>query len=501
MPYVKGTATSLSDLQAKITEWVTDTTIHGNDAWTVMRDEAWPRGTIYKAKGINATNSAYIGIMLLNHVKGSSYPKWLLQTSNLMHHVIRSAHGLNLKEGVIVHTSGSSSFGVLNDSTDYSKGATTYTLSDVDIVNADCTALSFGVFKQYADELNWDEQPGAIEFDPLTFMPMYCSGTEIVPPVYPGVGYPGFGLPSGEPSTGSFTYWLIKDASHISVVINNNDQWDMAHAGMLGTFQNRMQYSFPAVMAGSNTGLRTICEDEKTLGDRIDYSYDSESLSRGMPAAPSINNTRAGMYISQIAICTPDGKWQYPYNWTQKLATVSLSGSSNNYVEGVPARKTNTGFCLRPTDTDLEKVTSMSTSVETISGTSIVTTKTETVTTTPFDIYEYTSDGDHNILGHLWNMYWPSLGHDFGPITINDELYLLLPNCWEGRLWYEPYLSTVGKYTLSYEVSGVLTIEERIARLKTIYEAVKAKYDEAQELYDDLVDYCKQFKILIKLEV
>lgn len=48
-----------------------------------MRNEAWPRGTILKAKGLNGENSCYFGMMVLDLTYGSSYSSWLLQTKNL----------------------------------------------------------------------------------------------------------------------------------------------------------------------------------------------------------------------------------------------------------------------------------------------------------------------------------------------------------------------------------------------------------------------------------
>lgn len=500
MPYKKGTAVDLAGLLNQITEWVTDTGIHGEDAWELIRNEPWPRGTIYKAKGVNGANSCYIGIMLLTHVKGLSYKNWLLQTPNLLKYLVRSPQRFNIQKPIL-HTTGSASFTILKDPNDTSE-TKMYSLSNIDIVNSDCTALSFGVFKQYQEGLDWNEQPGCIEFpSSLGFYPMKAmypdaiKPSDMAPPIYPGVGYPGFGLPGGEPASGSFKYWLLKDACHLTVVINNDNQWDMAHAGMLNTYHSRMQYSFPAVIAGSNTGLRTIGSIDSngdggviiTKGARIDYSYGNQQCSRGMPCMPAFNSENQN--VSQLVVCMPEGTWKFFNNWTQSLDTIATPHEtyvSYRLVVGQPKRKEKSGYCLRPTDTDIDLVTSqtnVTTKTETNGDSTVITTTTtERVSLENFDLYDFNSTSEQNMLGNLWHMYWPSINHDYGEIQIANKNFLLLPNCWEGRMWYQPTTEAIA--AISADES--LTVEERLIKLKN--------------LYDGIVAYGKQFRILIRLE-
>ncbi|AJQ26925.1 hypothetical protein [Pelosinus fermentans] len=462
MPYIKGKATSLQDLLDKTVAWATDTEIHGDDAWELVRNDPWPRGTIFKAKGVNGINSCYIGIMLVTHVKGESYRNWLLQTKNLLRHFV-TIPSLFLDTSAIIHTNGADNFDVLKDKLDATKGRNNYKLYDIDIVNTSGTSLAFGVFKQYNDGLDWHEQPGCIEFGDLGQYPMYYSitggHTNVAPPLYPGVGYPGFGMPSGEPLSGYFDYWLTKDASRITIVIKNREQWDMGHAGMLIPFHANMQYAFPAIAAGSCTGLRTVGSSDVsgvTKGSKIDYSYNSNDMSRSMPCAPCINTGTKTPEHSQLSLCLPDGKWNFFSNWTQEFKTNSSSGTYFTYERPV---RTVTGNMLKPTRKDL-------TQVSTILGDDT------TITIEPLELFqENTSQGSTNMLGRIWNMYWPGDPYNrYGEVEINNQPYLLLPNCWEERAWHLPSFN-------KFE-----TPENLLATSK------------------EIIKYGKQFKMLIRLE-
>lgn len=90
-----GTAKSFDDLIAQLIAWVTDETIHGDDAWNVMRSEPWPRGTILRAHGRRKGEYQYIGLMPNTIVKGETYPKWLFTKPNLATYFVWSPNGLN----------------------------------------------------------------------------------------------------------------------------------------------------------------------------------------------------------------------------------------------------------------------------------------------------------------------------------------------------------------------------------------------------------------------
>jgi hypothetical protein len=467
--YITDNATSLQDLLDRTVAWVTDESIHGDDTWELIRNEPWPRGTIFKAKGANGIGSCYIGIMLVTHSVGSSYRNWLFQTKNIAKHLIRSTRCLDLKDVSFMHTNNSNYFITMSDPA-HMKGATGYTISG-DIVNANSVALVFGVFKQHDPGLDWNEQPGGLELDDLAQYPIYYTTNYVSggssqpiplakPPIYPGVGYPGIGMSSNEPSEGYFKYWLSKDSCRLTIVINNGGQWDMGHAGMLKAFSAKMQYAFPAVVAGSCTGLRTVAtysySTGTTMGTKIDYRYSNNSLSRSMPIAPCTNAGARTPENSQVAACLPDGTWKFFSNWVQQLQQQSYY-STVYFTVPRPTRKASTGYVIKPTNTELGGVHS-------------VLGNEDQITIEPLDLW-HESLITTDMLGSLWNMYWPGSDSRFGEIVVSGKKCLLLPNCWEGRPW------TLRNYT------GEIISEE----------ALMSNFIENNS-------YSKQFKMLIRLE-
>jgi len=477
MPYLHGEATSLENLISQLVIWATDSTIHGDDAWTLMQQADWPKGTILKAKGLNGINSCYIGLMILDFTSSTAYSDWLLQTEIIEKKIVWDSDAINKPKTCFTHTSGSASFAIWDDVNAASKGTTTYTLSGYnDLINSAGKILVFGVFKQFIDGLDWNEQPGAMEFTDLELYPIYYTyagyeGSEpikLTPPIYPGWGYPGIAMPSGEPSGGYFKFWLVKDGSHLTVATNNCGQWDMGHAGMLEPFEAAMQYPFPAVVAGTCTGLTKVMTITAknggivtTTGNKIDCSYDNWSMSRSLPCNPCENGT------SQVVLCLPDGTWERFSNWSQavKLRSYAYSSYETKYFASVerPARADNTadGFLVKPTNLDLDDV---ATGLASVNG--------NIITIEPLQLLQNDSANLRvDLFGALWGMYWPGTNSlPYGEVTINSKQYLLLPNCWEDRLWYiVPYTST---YTsqLTFKTS-----------------------------YDEIIDYGKQFKMLIEL--
>ncbi|EGO65618.1 hypothetical protein [Acetonema longum] len=465
MPYTKGRAASLEDLLAKIAEWATDADIHGDDAWELMRQEAWPRGTIFKAKGLNGENSCYIGMLPLTLIKDKTYKEWLFASENIGKHLIWPAKGLNLKGASYSHTAGATSFNAKSKA---------YSFSDPDIVINSGSALVFGVFKQYAEGLDWNEQPGGIEFGDLKFFPLrYSVGRSqgaLPAPLYPGVGYPGIGMPAGEPVNGYFDYWLAKDACRLTVVIHNAGQWDMGHAGMLIPFHAEMQYAFPAVVAGSTNGLRGMATTERVgestvvrNGVKIDFSYDKWDLSRNLPHAPCFDITGGTREASNLGLCLPDGRWRFFHNFTQELKTNSQRNGDGSisywFTLERPVRDANSEFVIKPMHTDLMGIR------ETLS-------REDTITVEALQLVQ-NSPKMHttNLFGSLWRMAWPGADGPYGETRVNGKLCLLLPNCWEDRLWY---ILTGGTGITDPTILG--------------------------NLYKEIIEYGKQFRILIRLE-
>ena len=84
MSFVKrGTANSISDFLNQITAWVTDTSVHGSEAWTLMRNRPLPYGIIYKAHGLRPNTHQYVGLMYHEITKGVTYNRWFFTKSNM----------------------------------------------------------------------------------------------------------------------------------------------------------------------------------------------------------------------------------------------------------------------------------------------------------------------------------------------------------------------------------------------------------------------------------
>lgn len=429
MPYTKGIATGINDLVAKIVEWATDAAIHGADAWELMRSEPWPRGTIFKAKGINEKDHCYIGLLPLDIQTGITYRNWLMTPENVGKYIMWSANGLGLRDKSFVIYGNSIS--VIDDKFADKQTYTSYNVQSPELFAKSCKALVFGVFKQYAANLNWDEQPGAIQFDsnlglyPLTITTAGSSdGIQIQPPLYPGVGYPGFGMDYDAPVNGYFNFWATKDARRITVVIQNQDCWDVGHAGMLIPYHSKMQYPFPGVVAGSNSGLmmkgQTV-RNSPVIGGVFDYTQSKWMLTRGMPPfATSIKDSDTT--ISQVGLCLPDGSWQFFANWVQGI-TLYSDNNTYYYPVGKPTRPAQINYTIKPTCTDL-------------SGTIKVYPGNDTYQLEPIDLMQ-DKELSKNIYGRLWRMQWPSRKIPvYGEVTINDKLHLILPNVEEQRPWY-----------------------------------------------------------------
>lgn len=412
MPYFKGTATSFDDLVSKIVTWATDTDIHGDDAWEVMRNDPWPRGTIFKAKGMQGEDHCYIGLMCLNMQVGKTYRDWLLSPENVGKYIVWSANALN-RPGSSFMMIGDT-IEIYNDRYDHTDGTRAYAVSNPEIIISDCKILVFGVFKQYSDDLDWSEQPGSVVFpNDVGLIQLSVGGIGVKPPLYPGLGYPGIGMSYAEPTDGFFNFWVTKDSSHITVIVKNKQYWDVGHAGMLIPYQSNIQYPFPAVMASSCSGLVGAISGN-TIGAKFDYSYSNWMLSRGMPAFPTTLKD-SSTTISQVCLCLPDGTWQFFSNWLQQITG---EGTIKK-----PVRPTNMNYYIKPTCIDLAGLVQVYPTIDTYQ-------------LEPLDFIQNTTDCS-NILGRMRNIFWPSQKiYIYGETMVNGKLHLIIPNNWEDRPWY-----------------------------------------------------------------
>lgn len=457
MPYMKGKASSYQDLLSQIISYVTDTNIHGEDAWELKRNDPWPRGTIFRAHGIKSNSHFYIGLMPLDIIPGETYRNWLSQPDVMGERIIWNPRYLNM---LLDFSVGNMNATIING-----KQTINYTIN-ADIFVNKAHAMFLGAFKQYDDGLNWDELPGGMYLDKnVGLMKQHsyvgAAGSEpsemlIEPPIPPGIGYPAFGMDWDYPLSGSFEFWLVKDASRLTIITHlvnslGEECWDAGHVGMLvpyGTEGQKQDYPFPAVVVGPTSGAvcygmndyyRHSSYPFNNIGIRFDYTYKNTSLVRSVPSYPTAPLDTANA-VSQIMVHVPNGDWAYVVNWiqgTQIITVPNYGGGYPNYyyANAQPSIQTASPFYLRPTITDLDKTMHVYDTSPPPDDTHVnVTYQLE-----PLEIIDAVN-GYQNMLGHIKGMYWPSIRPaKYGEVIVNGKKCLMLPNVTENRQWYYPH--------------------------------------------------------------
>lgn len=432
MPHIHGYANDFDDLISKIITWSTDAEIHGADAWELIRNDPWPRGTILKAHGFEPGEHFYIGLMPRVIEKGKTYKDWFMQKSVLASNFVWSLNGLK-KSGAPFTVSNSSV-----TTTDTTPNVT-YSFSDIDIFAASAQVLWMGIFKQYSAELAWHEQPGGMVFKDVPIRPIYytMSGNNnlqaFVPPLYPGAGFPAIGMDYAGPLAGYLEYWITKDDHRMILVTKNREYWDVAYLGYIEPYHNG-EYALPAALIGGTSGavqngkdviLSPGASPSVSAGIQFDYRPSNWALVHGLPtfAASPVDSSQA---LSQVQLMLPDGRWQSFINWSQgETAYPNITnGVLTGYihVRDFPVRS-GTGHYIRPTDS------------ATIGTTHVYRPQGDLLTyqLEPLEFVQGTIQAK-NLFGRAWRMYWPSSRvAQYGEIIIDDKLHLMLPNAWEGR--------------------------------------------------------------------
>ena len=429
----KGTVSTFRELIEAITAWVTDSTIHGADAWELMRDDPWPYGTIYKAKGRENGDHQYVGLMQNKYKVGETYPNWFFTEKNITSYflwrndicdVLTSLETQALRR--------ERSFPVINLGSrtitfPVSSGYTpTFSFSlPVEIFQNDAQALHFGVFKQFSGA-PFADLGGAMDLSNVHLMPYYVyytvgSSTSAYPfqlPIYPGCGYPALTLDYDGAINGYFDYWLIKSASFLIVVTNNGDVWEAAFAGQFEPYDAMKEYAFPAVAIGGTSGLRQILKKiylppryntpTTVTGMMFDFRPHAWELSRSIPPFAALPEDSVNT-PSPVMAMLPDGVWQGFANYVQGYDHVVRDLSS-------------TAFFVRPGEKEISEFYR-----------NIYDTKDEHILE-PLELLQGQGD-KKGLLGKIPEMFLPSKPiHEYGEITADGVKYLSIPNGWEDRL-------------------------------------------------------------------
>ena len=453
MPYIKGVAADFPDLVAQLCTWVSNAAIHGADAWEVMRQEPWPKGTIIKAHGWESGEHFYIGLMPAEIIKDTTYKEWILQREVITREFIWNPYCLNAKpeeyETVI------DQFNLITctkkDKNGNIQNQIKARLDKPEIFQKSAKPLFLGAFKQYAEELDWHEQAGGNKTkvkikDAYYYVQGDSKPKPFSPPPYPGVGYPAMCMDYEGPLNGFFEWWAIKDRHRIVIVTNNSGFWDVAHLGFMEPYHKPDEYACPLCVVGGTSGVRTAGEmislsgsyASPVTGVRFDYSTGNWQLGRGLPTSAGTPWDSSSLTfkdderLSQVQLMLPDGTWQSFYNWLFEEGKVAIPSSSGppsyEFCHGKPAQNENIKHFIRPCFSNVGKTKNLyNANADDF-----------TYQLEPLELVQGTLFNNvQNMLGKLWRITWPSgTVLRFGEFTFSGKKYLVVPNGFEGRAWY-----------------------------------------------------------------
>lgn len=491
--YKGSSASFLDDVLADVTTYVTDQSIHGDDAWQLMRNESWPYGTVLKVPNYQENEYGYIGLMADKIRVGSSYWNWLKQDDVLRKEFALSKKGLGLADntdftinnGVVTLYSknpydvkvGIKKLPNGKEEEIYSKNYSftardSYTFSPTpDIFAKDANVLFFTMFKQYQPEFDWSELMGneraSIQAKALKYYNTYRGQTYpsfLDPPLYPGVGCPAIGYSpdyfdfsknecSQDDKEKAITVYLYKDRHRLIIVINWQEHWDVASVGFFEAFDTQSEYPFPAMALGGTSGALPITElcsyngtPQVEHGFRLDYTEKNWSLSHGIPTFASTwwngSNTFLDSYMySQVQAMLPNGNWQSFANFGLQQDAYYYHDRGQYYsAHKEPERISGARYYLTPNFTDLSTVKNIYPSgVANIAYLNDVATENcSTYQLEPLYFVANTAENtNQNLLGKIKNIYWSSQQVTrYGIHEKDGATYLVLPNGWVNRKFH-----------------------------------------------------------------
>lgn len=258
--------------------------------------------------------------------------------------------------------------------------------------------------------------------------------------------------------------YMSKTKHNASLAINHRDWWDFASVGFFKPFASKYEYAFPALAMSSNSGVRPDVQLVGYGGSRypyhkfyFDYTQDNRSFGHAMigQAASWWDSTAVFLdehACSQVQAMLPSGKWRSFFNygiqceWHYHYGDIFCAGLKdpellpvelNKYFITTTMNQDKKGiFTQLPYESELsifdwnldnfdEKVAMHNT---------------EKYSLMSFYIGERTADNiNQNMLGALPAAYMvPRPVTRYGLYRNPDnakDLYLIMPNCFEGRRW------------------------------------------------------------------
>ncbi len=346
-------------------------------------------------------------------------------------------------------------------------------LREAEIFYKNADVIWFNMFKQYEEAFDWNELMENTRNNPSPARLGYAYDSQPYPsfdenpPVYPGEGCPAIGSSpnyfSRFPNEYVYVYFS-KTKHNACLAINHRDWWDFASVGFFEPFASKYEYAFPALAMSSNSGVRPDVQLVGYGGSGypyhkfyFDYTQDNRSFGHAMigQAASWWDSTAVFLdehACSQVQAMLPSGKWRSFFNygiqceWHWHYGDIFCAGLKdpellpvelNKYFITTTMNQDKKGiFTPLPYESELsifdwnldnfdEKVAMHNT---------------EKYSLMSFYIGERTADNiNQNMLGSLPAVYMvPRPVTRYGLYRSPNnakEIYLIMPNCFEGRRW------------------------------------------------------------------
>lgn len=318
---------------------------------------------------------------------------------------------------------------------------------------------------------------------------------EAEPPIYPGEGCPAiasdrntfskdFETSTSQPSQPSqpanppssettapagqlpeYVYLYMSKTKHnANLAVNYRDWWDMAQVGFFEPFASDYEYQFPALVMSSNIGVRP-CNHLVSYGGNpypydnmlFDYTQGNRSWGHSMIGYSATWWDGTQEFIdkhacSQTQAMLPSGKWESFFNYAIRSDYWYSITDSGHYSHGFKEpEKVNSRYFITNTMTPNveENFNVIPYGVET-NGYSfdmksldleIARQNKQSYSLLPFYLGTSIEDNkEQNMICAVPAMYAVSrpvtrYGLYKNP-TDTDDMFLIMPNCWEGRPWH-----------------------------------------------------------------
>lgn len=357
-------------------------------------------------------------------------------------------------------------------------------LREAEIFYKNADVIWFNMFKQYEEAFDWNELMENTRNNPSPARLGYAYDSQPYPsfdenpPVYPGEGCPAIGSSPNyfNEKTETFTtpkfpdeyvyVYMSKTKHNASLAINHRDWWDFASVGFFKPFASKYEYAFPALAMSSNSGVRPDVQLVQYVGSPypyhkfyFDYTQDNRSFGHAMigQAASWWNGDVSFLdehACSQVQAMLPNGKWKSFFNygirceWYYMYRQVYLWDKGFKDPELLPA-DVNKYFITTTMHQDKKGIFTPLPYESELSiidwnldnfDKKVAVYNTEKYPLMPFYIGERTADNiNQNMLGALPAVYMvprPVTRYGLYRNPDNDkDLYLIMPNCFEGRRW------------------------------------------------------------------